>query len=90
MIESLHDIFVHPLTAEEKEREKEWMDEQLGFQRLWCEGWLMYDSTIVVLYANLGFIDEASDQSTVISRPVYLLDGRFRRLWFTSHGIETR
>jgi hypothetical protein len=53
-IESLHDIFVHPLTPEEKEKEKEWMDEQLGFQGLWHGGWLMYDGTIVVLYAKPG------------------------------------
>src|SRR5258705_9030145 len=30
-IESLHDIFVCPLTPEEKGKEKEWMDEQLAF-----------------------------------------------------------
>jgi hypothetical protein len=58
-IESLHDIFVRPLTAEEKEWEKEWMDEQLGFQGLWHEGWLMYDGTIVVLYAKPGENGEA-------------------------------
>jgi len=30
-IESLHDIFIHPLTREEKEVEKRWMDEHLAF-----------------------------------------------------------
>jgi hypothetical protein len=49
-IESLHDVFVRPLTAEEKEREKVWMDERLGFKGLWREGWVMYDGTIVVLH----------------------------------------
>ena len=34
-IESLHDLFVCPLIAEEKEVEKQWMDQHLGFQGLW-------------------------------------------------------
>ena len=50
-IESLHDIFVQPLTAEEKEAEKAWVDSAMGFKGLWCEGWIMYDGTIVILYA---------------------------------------
>src|SRR6266550_3849181 len=41
-IESLHDIFVQPLTAEEKEAEKAWVDSAMGFKGLWCEGWIMY------------------------------------------------
>ena len=49
-IESLHDIFVCPLTAEEKETEKKWMDLHMGFQGSWHDGWVMYDGTIVVLY----------------------------------------
>jgi len=53
-IESLHDIFIHPLTREEKEVEKRWMDEHLGFHSLWREGWVMYDSTIVVIYQRPG------------------------------------
>ena len=53
-IESLHDIFVRPLTPEEKEREKCWMDEHLGFVASWREGWIMYDGTIIVLYACPG------------------------------------
>ena len=53
-IESLHDLFVLPLTAEEKEVENQWMDQHLGFQGLWREGWVMYDGTIVVLYAKPG------------------------------------
>jgi hypothetical protein len=58
-IEALHDMFVRPLTAEEKEREKEWLDEHLGFRGLWREGWIMYDGTIVVLYAKPGLNGDA-------------------------------
>ena len=32
-IESLHDLFVHHLTPAEKEIEKRWMDENLGFMQ---------------------------------------------------------
>ena len=53
-IESLHDLFVRPLTMEEKEMEKQWIDNHLGFQGLWREGWVMYDGTIVVLYQRPG------------------------------------
>ena len=53
-IESLHNIFVWPLTEEEKEVEKLWMDQHMGFVGLWHEGWLMYDGTIVVLYSRPG------------------------------------
>lgn len=53
-IESLHDLFVRPLTREEKEVEKQWMDSHLGFQGLWREGWVMYDGTIVVSYQRPG------------------------------------
>ena len=56
---SLHDTFVRPLTEEEKEREKEWIDEHVGFKGLWREGWVMYDGTIVVLYARPGFDGDA-------------------------------
>lgn len=34
-IESLHDLFVQPLDAEEKEVEKRWVDNHLGF----CGSW---------------------------------------------------
>jgi hypothetical protein len=34
-IESLHDLFVCQLTAAEKEGEKKWMDENLGFKGKW-------------------------------------------------------
>ena len=34
-IESLHDIFVHLPTAEEKEAEKLWIDTWVGFQGTW-------------------------------------------------------
>ena len=58
-IMALHDIFVRPLTPEEKEREKEWIDQHLGFKGLWREGWVMYDGTIVVLYARPGLDGDA-------------------------------
>jgi hypothetical protein len=35
-IESLHDVFVQLLTAEEKEREKVWMDEHLDYGKKGC------------------------------------------------------
>ncbi|ESK83945.1 hypothetical protein Moror_7525 [Moniliophthora roreri MCA 2997] len=53
-IESLHDIFVQPLTEEEKELEKKWMENHLGFGGLWWKGYLMYNGTIVVLYTWPG------------------------------------
>jgi hypothetical protein len=49
-IESLHNTFVRPLTPKEKEAEKVWMHENMGFKGLWREGWLMH-GTIIVLYA---------------------------------------
>ena len=49
-IESLHEIFIQKLTAEEKEHEKQWVDSHLGFRGPWRDGWLMYDGTIMVLY----------------------------------------
>lgn len=58
-IESLHNIFVQRLTDEEKERQKEWMDNHLGFRGLWREGYLMYDGTIVVFYAKPGWNGDA-------------------------------
>ena len=33
-IESLHDTFVRPLTADEKEVEKRWIDTHMGFEGL--------------------------------------------------------
>ena len=58
-IMSLHDMFVRPLTPEEKEQEKKWIDREVGFQGLWREGWVMYDGTIVVLYARPGLDGDA-------------------------------
>lgn len=58
-IESLHNLFVRRLTAAEKEVEKKWMDEQLGFRGKWREGWVMYDGTIVVLYKKPGLNGDA-------------------------------
>ncbi|ESK91314.1 hypothetical protein Moror_2828 [Moniliophthora roreri MCA 2997] len=42
------------ISEEEKELEKKWMEDHLGFGGLWWEGYLMYDGTIVVLYAQPG------------------------------------
>ena len=58
-IEALHDVFVRRLTAEEKEVEKRWMDDHLGFVGTWREGWIMYDGTIVVLYKRPGLDGDA-------------------------------
>jgi len=58
-IESLHDTFVRPLTADEKEVEKRWIDAHMGFEGLWRDGWVMYDGTIVVLYARPGLDGDA-------------------------------
>ncbi len=58
-IQSLHDMFVRPLTLEEKEVEKDWIDQHMGFRGLWREGWIMYDGTIVVLYARPGMEGDA-------------------------------
>ncbi|RDX46161.1 hypothetical protein OH76DRAFT_1332707, partial [Lentinus brumalis] len=58
---SLEDIAREAGIAEgtEKEQEKQWMDEHVGFRGLWREGWLMYDGTIVVLYARPGLDGDA-------------------------------
>jgi hypothetical protein len=58
-IESLHDAFVRLPTREEKEAEKCWVDQRVGFQGTWREGWVMYDGTIVVLYAKPGLNGDA-------------------------------
>jgi hypothetical protein len=58
-IESLQEIFVRRLTPEEKEREKQWIDQKLGFKGAWRDGWLMYDGTIVVLYRRPGLNGDA-------------------------------
>jgi hypothetical protein len=51
---SLQGQFVKKLTPAEKEIEKEWMDNHLGFRGSWRDGWVMYDGTIVVLYRKPG------------------------------------
>lgn len=49
-IHDLHDTFVRSPTAEEKEVEKKWVEQQVGIPNsLWREGFAMYDGTIVVL-----------------------------------------
>jgi len=58
-IKSLHDAFVCLPTAEEKEFEKAWMDNRVGFRGSWCDGWVMYDGTIVVLYTKPGLNGDA-------------------------------
>lgn len=58
-IESLHDIFICPLNRAEKEAEKRWIEEQLGFTGLWVEGWVLYDGTIIVLYQRPGYHGDA-------------------------------
>jgi len=59
VLESLHDDVVRPLTQEEKEVEKQWIDAHIGFRGLWREGWVMYDGTIVVLHERPGFNGDA-------------------------------
>jgi hypothetical protein len=58
-IESLHGAFVRQLTATEKEVEKLWIDDKVGFKGLWREGWVMYDGTIVPLHAKPGYNGDA-------------------------------
>jgi hypothetical protein len=48
-IERLQPLFVHALSAEEKEVEKVWIDQHLGFRGLWRNGYIMYDGTIIPL-----------------------------------------
>ena len=47
------------MTHDEKEEEKGWMDQRLGFVGTWQDGWLMYDGTIVVLYQKPGLNGDA-------------------------------
>ena len=58
-IGNLHDIFVCHLTPAEKEVEKRWMDEGLGYKGKWWDGWLMYDGIIVVLFRKPGLNGDA-------------------------------
>jgi hypothetical protein len=54
-IESLHDYFLRPLTQEEKEQEKRWVEQEVRLKdSLWREGWVMYDGTIVPLFSKPG------------------------------------
>ena len=55
----MHNAFVCLPTAAEKEWEKCWIDEHLGFKGTWREGWVMYDGTIVPLYAKPAVNGEA-------------------------------
>lgn len=58
-IESLHDLFLRRLTSGEKEVEKKWIDEHIGFRGKMREGWVMYDGTIVVLQKKPGLNGDA-------------------------------
>ena len=58
-IEALHHLFVCHLTPAEKEVEKRWIDENLGFRGTWEDGWLIYDGTIVVLFQKPGLNGDA-------------------------------
>nr|GAT46832.1 predicted protein [Mycena chlorophos] len=57
-IESLHELFVRPLTPDEKEVEKQWVEREMGFEPgaggSWRHAWIMYDGTIVPLFAKPG------------------------------------
>ncbi|KAI0075045.1 hypothetical protein K474DRAFT_1600545, partial [Panus rudis PR-1116 ss-1] len=47
-------------TGSEKEMEKKWIDDHVGFCGHWRNGWvLMYDGTIVVLYQRPGLNGES-------------------------------
>ncbi|KIK77447.1 hypothetical protein PAXRUDRAFT_166811, partial [Paxillus rubicundulus Ve08.2h10] len=56
---TMHDAFVCLRTATKKEQEKCWVDGHLGFKGTWWQGWVMYDGTIVPLYAKLAVTGEA-------------------------------
>jgi hypothetical protein len=56
----LHDLFVRPLTPQEKEIEKQWVEEHSGIGGTFREGWVMYDGTIVVLYARPTNVGKAA------------------------------
>lgn len=53
-----HDKFIRPLADAEKEREKAWMEKNIGCVG-WREGWVMYDGTIVVLFQKPGLNGDA-------------------------------
>ncbi|KAF8545623.1 hypothetical protein OG21DRAFT_1367074, partial [Imleria badia] len=56
---SLEDIARIAGISEGSEFEKAWMDNRVGFQGSWCDGWVMYDGTIVVLYTKPGLNGDA-------------------------------
>ena len=85
VIESLHDLFVRRLTSAEKEVEKRWIDEHLGFQGKWREGWLMYDGTIVVLYKKPGLNGDAY----YTRKGNYGLNAQVRMVRLLSHFTAT-
>lgn len=58
-IESFHDVFVRPLTPEEKEAEKRWIDKEVGFEGHCRDGWMQHDGTLANVYARPGFQGDA-------------------------------
>jgi hypothetical protein len=70
-IEDLHDLFVRPLTPEEKEAEKVWMDNHLGFKGLWREAGSCTMELLLFSMQNLGW-------SRILNQESELRDG-FRR-----------
>lgn len=84
-IEGLHNQFVRKLTEEEKEQEKKWIDQQMGFKGLWREGWLMYDGTIVVLYAAPQWHGEAYyTRKSNYGLNVQVSISKFKETWFNN------
>ncbi|KAK0460317.1 hypothetical protein IW261DRAFT_1429065 [Armillaria novae-zelandiae] len=57
-LHSHHARFIRPLTDAEKEREKQWIEDNIGLPG-WREGWIMYDGTIIVLYKKPGLNGDA-------------------------------
>ncbi len=55
---SHHARFIRPLTEAEKEREKQWIEDNIGLIG-WREGWIMYDGTIIILYKKPGLNRDA-------------------------------
>ncbi|KIK75966.1 hypothetical protein PAXRUDRAFT_171187 [Paxillus rubicundulus Ve08.2h10] len=56
---SLEDIACFVGCSKGAEQEKCWVDGHLGFKGTWWEGWVMYDGTIIPLYAKPAVNGEA-------------------------------
>ncbi len=57
-LHSHHAHFICPLTDVEKERDKQWIKDNIGLVG-WWEGWIMYDGTIMILYKKPGLNGDA-------------------------------